>query len=171
MPNSKKASKKKPQEKENAKAEAQNAAKTKVASNAAGRVFGTTQEEAEKAIVEMEQRITEALSTAFNRAFAAAKNWDASSHEQGLEIATPIVTILKSLTAQNLEPGGQAGRRDGFKHFANLQALVDAVSNSTGGTIRSADLNNAVAKEAQEEYVRNLHDFKIWISKRDKKKS
>lgn len=173
MPAPKKASKKKkPQETGKAKADAQNTAQEekKTISGASTRIFGKTQETAETAINKMHDDLATALEIARARSLANAKGWDATSHDQGAEMAIPLLTILRSLAANNLEAGNKAGQRESHKHFLNAQALTDAIQNSTGGAIDKTHLNDLIASEGREQHVADLHNTQIW-EKRQKKNS
>jgi hypothetical protein len=173
MPAPKKASqKKKPQATGKAKADAQNTAQEekKTISGASTRIFGKTQKEAEAAINKMHDDLATALEIARARSLANASDWDATNHEQGAEIAIPLLTILRSLSANNLEAGNKAGQRESHKHFLNAQAITDAIQNSTGGAIDKGHLNDLISIEAKEQHVLDLHNTQIW-EKRQKKNS
>jgi len=170
MPAKKKQGKTTPKASSEAKAEAQNTAtaeeKTEPKiSGASTRIFGKTEEEATSFILRIQEEMLTAVEEATQRALTAAQGWDASSHRQGLDIAVPFMTLLKTLKGENLKSGGASGRRDSYKHFFNLPALTDATSNSTGSSIKAAQLNDAIAQEAKEPYAQRFFDFKIWESK------
>lgn len=169
MPAKKKAAKTGSQASGKAKADAQNSAtaeqKAPQISGASTRIFGKTEEEATAIILQIQEEMTTAIEEASKRALEAAQGWDATNHRQGLDMAAPIMTVLKILKGENLLGGGASGRRDQIKHFLNLPAISDATSNSTGGEIKATTLNDAVAQEAQEPYAKRLFDFKIWTPK------
>ena len=171
MPTAKKASKKKPQATEKAKAEAQNTAqeeKPKAISGASTRIFGKTQEDAEAAINRMHDTLNDALEIARVRALANAAGWNGTCHDHGASLAIPLLTILRSLNANNLSHGGTSGQRAGHKHFLNHQALTDAIQNSTGGKIVKEQLNDLIYSEGQETHATDLHSMPIWVPKKKK---